>query len=64
MNFSSPHGFCLGIEEEIVIADTYNHRISVFNKNGEFIHQFGSPGKENGELWHPRKVTVLKNNIL
>ncbi|CAH8452484.1 unnamed protein product [Schistosoma rodhaini] len=24
---NSPHGFCLGFEEEIVVADTYNHRI-------------------------------------
>lgn len=24
-----PHGFCLGFEEEIVVADTYNHRIQV-----------------------------------
>ncbi|CAH8291364.1 unnamed protein product [Heterobilharzia americana] len=26
---NSPHGFCLGFEEEIVVADTYNHRIQV-----------------------------------
>lgn len=27
--FNSPHGFCLGFDEEIVVADTYNHRIQV-----------------------------------
>lgn len=27
--FNSPHGFCLGLEEEIVVADTNNHRIEV-----------------------------------
>ena len=27
--FNSPHGFCLGQEEEIVVADTNNHRIQV-----------------------------------
>ena len=54
--FSSPHGFCLGVDEEIVIADTFNHRICVFDKTGEFKYQFGVPGKEEGELWHPRKV--------
>lgn len=26
---SSPHGFCLGFSEEIVVADTQNHRIQV-----------------------------------
>jgi hypothetical protein len=54
--FSSPHGFCLGADEEIVIADTYNHRICIFDKTGEFKFQFGIAGKEEGELWHPRKV--------
>ena len=27
--FQSPHGFCMGRDEEIVAADTYNHRIQV-----------------------------------
>ena len=30
--FHSPHGFCMGINEEIVVADTYNHRIQVISK--------------------------------
>lgn len=60
--FSSPHGFCLGAEEEIVIADTYNHRICVFNKNGEFLYQFGLAGKEDGQLWHPRKVSNQRSS--
>lgn len=28
-HFNSPHGFCLGTEEDIVVADTNNHRIQV-----------------------------------
>jgi hypothetical protein len=27
--FNSPHGFCLGFDDDIVIADTNNHRIQV-----------------------------------
>ena len=27
--FNSPHGFCLGLREEIIVADTHNHRIQV-----------------------------------
>ena len=27
--FNSPHGFCLGTEEDIIVADTNNHRIQV-----------------------------------
>lgn len=29
--FNSPHGFCLGLEEDIIVADTNNHRIQVRN---------------------------------
>lgn len=57
--FSSPHGFCLGLEEEIIVADTNNHRIQVFEKTGDFKYQFGVAGKEEGQLWYPRKVFLF-----
>lgn len=59
--FNSPHGFCLGIDEEIIVADTNNHRIQIFDKSGEFKYMFGSPGREEGQLWYPRKVTVMRD---
>lgn len=58
--FNSPHGFCLGVDEEIVVADTNNHRIEVFEKSGTFKFQFGVPGKDEGQLWYPRKVAVMR----
>lgn len=42
--FNSPHGFCLGSEEDIIVADTNNHRIQVFDKAGSFKFQFGTAG--------------------
>lgn len=54
--FNSPHGFCLGVDEDIVVSDTNNHRIQVFDKAGNFKYCFGVAGKEEGELWYPRKV--------
>ena len=30
--FNSPHGFCLGTDEDIIVADTNNHRIQVAKK--------------------------------
>lgn len=60
--FNSPHGFCLGLREEVLVADTHNHRIQVFAKNGTFMHAFGITGKEKGELWYPRKIAVIKSN--
>jgi len=85
--FNSPHGFCLGFDDDIVIADTNNHRIQVwstycfanvcmsrhihisdsqvyvcqvFNKHAKFISVFGTAGKEDGQLWYPRKVAILQ----
>lgn len=58
--FNSPHGFCLGVDEEIIVADTNNHRIEVFEKTGSFKFHFGVPGKEEGQLWYPRKVAVMR----
>ena len=42
--FNSPHGFCLGMNEDIVVADTLNHRIQIFDKHGKFCSVFGTPG--------------------
>ncbi len=58
--FNSPHGFCLGMDDDIVVADTMNHRIEVFDKTGEHKYQFGIPGREEGQLWYPRKVAVQR----
>lgn len=60
--FNAPHGFCLGLDEEIIVADTNNHRIEIFEKNGTFKFQFGVPGKDEGQLWYPRKVAVMRTN--
>jgi len=34
----------------------------VFEKTGTFKFQFGIPGKEEGQLWYPRKVAVMRNS--
>lgn len=60
--FNSPHGFCLGNDEDIIVADTNNHRIQIFEKTGIFKFQFGVPGKEEGQLWYPRKVAMMRNS--
>ncbi|KAL1506022.1 hypothetical protein ABEB36_005459 [Hypothenemus hampei] len=60
--FNSPHGFCLGVEEDIIVADTNNHRIQIFEKTGSFKFQFGIPGKDEGQLWYPRKVAVMRSS--
>ena len=38
--FNSPHGFCLGIDEDIVVADPNNHRIQVMMDDEGDFHSF------------------------
>lgn len=35
--FNSPHGFCLGTDEDIIVADTNNHRIQVLVYNRTYL---------------------------
>ncbi|OTF71493.1 brat protein-like protein [Euroglyphus maynei] len=60
----TPHGFCLGPNDDIVIADTNNHRICVFEFNGKFKFSFGEYGTEPGKLHQPRKIAMLPPAIL
>lgn len=34
----------------------------MFEKSGTFKFHFGVPGKEEGQLWFPRKVAVMRTN--
>lgn len=34
----------------------------MFNKDGDFKYHFGQPGKEEGQLWYPRKVAVIRTS--
>ena len=34
----------------------------IFDKNGNFKYMFGVPGKDEGMLWYPRKVAVLRDS--
>ncbi|VDP61788.1 unnamed protein product [Schistosoma mattheei] len=49
---NSPHGFCLGFEEEIVI----------FTKRGDFVSFFGVSGRVDGLMWYPRKVAIIRQS--
>ena len=47
---------------EIVVADSENHRIQVFDRNGKFMFKFGSNGSGSGQFDRPRSVTVDQRN--
>ena len=42
----------------IYVAESGNHRISVFNLNGKFVRCFGKMGSEAGMFHYPRHLCV------
>uniref|UniRef100_A0AC35TS00 E3 ubiquitin-protein ligase TRIM33 n=1 Tax=Rhabditophanes sp. KR3021 TaxID=114890 RepID=A0AC35TS00_9BILA len=58
--FTEPSGVAVNARNEIVVADTNNHRIQVFDKEGRFKFQFGECGKKDGQLLYPNRVAVNK----
>ena len=49
-------------QNDIIVADTNNHRIQIFDKEGRFKFQFGEVGKRDGQLLYPNRVAVVKNS--
>ena len=60
--FTEPSGVAVTEDNEIVVADTNNHRIQVFDKDGNFKFQFGEVGKRDGQLLYPNRVAVVASS--
>ncbi|VDP30675.1 unnamed protein product [Heligmosomoides polygyrus] len=56
-----PSGFCLSESDDILIADTNNHRIVVCGPPHPW--KIGRPGTDDGQLCFPRKVIALKSDV-
>lgn len=56
--FNEPAGIAFGLNNRIVLADTGNDRIQVFDANGNFILKFGSEGTGQGEFDMPSGVDI------
>ena len=58
--FTEPSGVAVNAQDDIIVADTNNHRIQIFDKEGRFKLQFGELGKRDGQLLYPNRVAVVK----
>ncbi|CAJ0582511.1 unnamed protein product, partial [Mesorhabditis spiculigera] len=58
--FAEPSGVAVNAQNDIIVADTNNHRIQVFDEEGRFKFQFGECGKRDGQLLYPNRVAVNK----
>jgi ABC-type Fe3+ transport system permease subunit/DNA-binding beta-propeller fold protein YncE len=53
-----PEGLCVDAEDRLYVADSCNHRIQVFSRDGKFLRAYGKPGKGIGELSYPYDICV------
>ncbi|XP_038643919.1 RING finger protein nhl-1-like [Scyliorhinus canicula] len=49
-HFTWPRGVAATLEGELVVADSSNHRVQVFDRRGRFLRSFGSYGSAVGEF--------------
>lgn len=56
--FSMPAGIAFTPEGNIVVADSGNHRIEIFDPKGRFLTTFGEAGTGNGEFDTPAGIAV------
>ncbi len=56
--FNYPHGIAINTTGYVYVTDRDNHRIQVFDANGNFITKWGSYGTDDGQLNWPAGIAV------
>jgi len=63
--FDNPREVTTDSNGNILICDKYNHRIQIFDSNGNFISKFGTKGNGNGQVNYPIGIAInSKGNII
>jgi DNA-binding beta-propeller fold protein YncE len=57
-NFKEPRGIAFDAQGRAYVADTFNHRVQVFNPQGEFLFLFGEQGEMEEQFKEPNDLTV------
>jgi ABC-type Fe3+ transport system permease subunit/DNA-binding beta-propeller fold protein YncE len=56
--FNRPEGLFIDAKDRVYVADSCNHRIQVFSKDGSFLRAYGKAGRGKGELSYPYDICV------
>src|SRR5690348_9766232 len=48
--FEHPFGVAIDNNANIIVSDSTNQRIQIFNSNGVFLRKFGSGGQADGQF--------------
>ena len=57
-HFNKPEDVAIDGSGNIYVADTDNHRIEIFNPNGNFLSARGSKGSDNGQFMRPSAIAI------
>ena len=55
---------CIQHEKLLVVSDSYEHCVKVFDKEGVFLYKFGEKGRKKGKFNEPNGLTVNKEGHL
>jgi len=56
--FNRAEGLDVDAQDRIYVADSCNHRIQIFSRNGKWLKTYGKAGRGLGELSYPYDVRV------
>ena len=59
--FKCPWGVAVNARDEIAVTDLSNHRVQIFNSDGNYLRSFGREGNKAGEFLYPRGIAFLNN---
>ena len=62
--FWGPRGIAVDEQGRVFIADTGNKRIAVFDEQGNYLTEFGSPGLDAGQFDEPVGVAVAEDGTV
>lgn len=62
--FNQPRGVAVDRQDNIIVADTGNHRLQFFDREGHFLFALGRPGSGDGEFQFPMKAAAAPDGRL
>ena len=61
--FSFSWGVAVNARDEIAVTDHNNHRVQIFNSEGNYLRSFGRHGNKEGEFQSPIGITYHNKEI-
>jgi sugar lactone lactonase YvrE len=60
--FNQPYGIAFSSGGDIIVCDTFNHRIQVFDRCGNYLRQWGKKGSAQGQFYRPHSVAISSSD--